>query len=419
MPYLLRFTGDVSVKPASQLRKPNVRILIMGPTGAGKSTFIEAMTGTGKKLDIAKDSLEGATQEVNAYELLNVSAVNEFDTQGDEPLTIYLVDSPGFSDPKIPEVTIINKIKDWLQTQDLYDVDHILYLCPVHPERMGGNKRKTIKMLYSLLSKDTHKTITIVTTMWDNVSLLNKTLEKAEKTFSELENVIWKEIVEGGGKMVRFYNNQQSALDIIKSALLRDSQYAPFGTHTATTAPDTPTAVALYEELLGKIESSKLAIQTNRDERRNLISESMGSPNKSVENILLINIKEEERNLRNFHAALKSFDPPPKKCKMVPSQLIYENLRDLYREAEEDEKEMKTRLKASTRSEEKEITKHLVEARKRLVKSSAKIVEFGFPPRDCELQVVPYRVLSFKNALRHSGQRFRNMFVKAPVRRER
>ncbi|KAF9032777.1 hypothetical protein BJ165DRAFT_1516797 [Panaeolus papilionaceus] len=86
----LKITGDVSVETVTtsipQDPYPCV-YLIMGPTGAGKSSFIEAFAGESQRLLISKNQLSGYTQAVTAYRLVNV-----VHTELDPPRSVYLVE---------------------------------------------------------------------------------------------------------------------------------------------------------------------------------------------------------------------------------------------------------------------------------------------------------------------------------------
>ncbi|KAF9030790.1 hypothetical protein BJ165DRAFT_1535627 [Panaeolus papilionaceus] len=104
----LEVTGDISVKPVTKIPGGKVVYIIMGPTGAGKSTFIEALAGGSQNLAISSDQLAGFTQHVTAYKLVNV--VRRYTGR-----VIYLVDTPGFSDDKISEIEVMDMLGDWLE----------------------------------------------------------------------------------------------------------------------------------------------------------------------------------------------------------------------------------------------------------------------------------------------------------------
>ncbi|KAF9042469.1 hypothetical protein BJ165DRAFT_1321924, partial [Panaeolus papilionaceus] len=158
---------------------------ILGPTGAGKSSFIESLAGEGQSLGISKDQLAGFTQEVTAYKVKNaIVEVNEFTYR------LYLIDAPGFSDSKISELEIITKVKQWMNDQGVGYIDGVLYLSPITDTRAPGSKRRTIKMIQLLLDDDAFDYVNIVTTMWDRLSNPHAK-KRAETNFAQLQDDIW------------------------------------------------------------------------------------------------------------------------------------------------------------------------------------------------------------------------------------
>ncbi|KAF9032052.1 hypothetical protein BJ165DRAFT_1599146 [Panaeolus papilionaceus] len=103
-----RVTGNISVEPVARIPDEAVVYIIMGPTGAGKSTFIEALAGGSQNLAISSNQLAGYTQRVTAYKLVNIA-------RKQSARAIYLVDTPGFSDSKISEMEVVDMLRDWLK----------------------------------------------------------------------------------------------------------------------------------------------------------------------------------------------------------------------------------------------------------------------------------------------------------------
>ncbi|KAF9032029.1 hypothetical protein BJ165DRAFT_1599134 [Panaeolus papilionaceus] len=103
-----RVTSNIAIEPVARIPDEAVVYIIMGPTGAGKSTFIEALAGGSQNLAISSNQLAGYTQRVTAYKLVNVA-------QKQSARAIYLVDTPGFSDSKISEMEVVDMLRDWLK----------------------------------------------------------------------------------------------------------------------------------------------------------------------------------------------------------------------------------------------------------------------------------------------------------------
>lgn len=74
--------------------------------------FIEALGGHSPYLSISKDQLSGYTQRVTAYKLVNVFCVL------DEEYPVYLIDTPGFSDPKISAFDIVETTRKFLKDNE-------------------------------------------------------------------------------------------------------------------------------------------------------------------------------------------------------------------------------------------------------------------------------------------------------------
>ncbi|KAF9037276.1 hypothetical protein BJ165DRAFT_1559230 [Panaeolus papilionaceus] len=152
----------------------------MGPTGAGKSSFIEALGLKGSS-KISSNGLDGCTQAVSTYKLINV---NESDGN-----PIYLVDSPGFADTKISELAIVSMLQKWIKDNGVFN--RILYLTPITCVRLPGTQRQVLKTFNALTGVKTVENVMIVTTMWDNIWGEHAT-KRAEDNYQQLQNNIWK-----------------------------------------------------------------------------------------------------------------------------------------------------------------------------------------------------------------------------------
>ncbi|KAF9041671.1 P-loop containing nucleoside triphosphate hydrolase protein [Panaeolus papilionaceus] len=160
--------------------QPTYYYLIMGPTGAGKSSFIEALAGESCNFSISKDQLSGYTQQVTDYKLVNVT------TSNGNP--IHIIDTPGFADTNISEVEVIGMINEWMSGKnlDLYGVDHLFFLTPITEPRLAGSKRRTIAMIQEFLGAcDAPNSVTFVTTMWDTLHN-QRAQDRAEHNFQQL-----------------------------------------------------------------------------------------------------------------------------------------------------------------------------------------------------------------------------------------
>ncbi|KAF9037203.1 P-loop containing nucleoside triphosphate hydrolase protein [Panaeolus papilionaceus] len=181
--------GTVSVELIDRLEEvrgkvdPSDVTLILGPTGAGKSTFIEALDSN-KSLKISSNQLEGFTQSISLYRLDNMR-------RKDSGRSIYLLDVPGFADTKISEMKIVSMLKDWMKEVVLDNIYRVLYFTPVNNPRLPGSHRQVLRTFQALTGVETGKSIAIITTMWDCV-WSETGRKRAESNFNQLQDEIWK-----------------------------------------------------------------------------------------------------------------------------------------------------------------------------------------------------------------------------------
>ncbi|KAF9030158.1 hypothetical protein BJ165DRAFT_1520082 [Panaeolus papilionaceus] len=186
-------------------------VLILGPTGAGKSSFIEALASN-TSLGISSNRLEGFTQSITAYQIIDVQR------QSGSP--IYLVDVPGFSDTKISEMKILSMLQDWKEKSGLDWFDRILYFMPINTPRLPGSQREVLKTFQALTGINTAEGITVVTTMWDCLwSQMAK--QRGEGNFEQLRNEFWKDYIGQKAEILKFHNTLESALSILDHSFQR------------------------------------------------------------------------------------------------------------------------------------------------------------------------------------------------------
>ncbi|KAI5988357.1 P-loop containing nucleoside triphosphate hydrolase protein [Pisolithus albus] len=174
----------------------------MGPTGTGKSTFIDRAVG---RPDInAGHDLTSCTKEVRAVRYPHTNGSRN----------IVLVDTPGFDDTFMTDVQVLQRIADWLNSTYKKNVklSGILYLHRISDNRVGGTPLRNYRMFNELCGKDNFKNVILVTSMWDVV-----TEEVGSAREQELRVDFWKAMIALGSTTHRFEGTTESAWKIINS----------------------------------------------------------------------------------------------------------------------------------------------------------------------------------------------------------
>ncbi|KAF9044913.1 hypothetical protein BJ165DRAFT_1611159 [Panaeolus papilionaceus] len=261
----------------------------MGPTGAGKSTFIEALAGVSQNLAISNNQLAGFTQHVSAYKLVNVARV----LYGRE---IYLVDTPGFSDGKISEMEVLEMLKDWLKEYCSPSYFRILFLTPITVTRLPGSRQRTIKMLKESLGGNP-VAVTVTTTMWDTLHS-ERTCIRAEKTFEQLRDEVFKGFFGKTTNLERFTGTGTSALQVMDDGAWHGRLFEK-STHT----PSVHLYCDLHERIEGALQK-KVMLEAD-------LAHSDAQANKQLKDILERDQNENDEMLTKFISQLVNFGQPP------------------------------------------------------------------------------------------------------------
>jgi len=178
---------------------PNDTIIyMMGPTGTGKKSFIECVTGIRNLF--AGHRLESQTQVVQA---VRISDHPRYDGE------IVLVDTPGFGDTNLSDVHVLTMISKWLEETERRGVRKLglLYFHRITDNRMAGSPLKTLTMFGKICGDKAAQKAILVTSMWDNVQGIGK--EAAVSREAELKMRFWRESLNCGAGTARFDNSPQ------------------------------------------------------------------------------------------------------------------------------------------------------------------------------------------------------------------
>ncbi|KAG8782102.1 hypothetical protein FRC20_007857 [Serendipita sp. 405] len=173
-------------------------IVVMGPTGAGKSTFIDYATG-GDGQDIGH-SLKSCTRDI---------VIRKTTAEGQ---SFALVDTPGLNNTTRSNYEILGEIASFLVEARMagYQLDKILYLHQISDNRMAGTSSRDLELFANLCGNAAMPNVIVVTTMWSLVA--NNTGKEREE---QLRETFWSQMITEGCRIARFEDSTASARSIV------------------------------------------------------------------------------------------------------------------------------------------------------------------------------------------------------------
>jgi len=174
----------------------------MGPTGAGKSTFIESATRQDGRT--VGHSWQSYTAEIRSVRLAHPT----------DGRPVVFVDTPGFDDTFKSDTEILTIVADWLvkAKNEKVNLATILYLHRISDNRMSGSAMKNLRLFSSLCGQKAIPNVVIVTTMWSKV-----TQEEGTMREEALKREVWKDLLADGCTVARFEDTYESAWKIVGS----------------------------------------------------------------------------------------------------------------------------------------------------------------------------------------------------------
>jgi energy-coupling factor transporter ATP-binding protein EcfA2 len=185
-----------------ELTPSDVVILLMGPPGSGKTTFLEIAAGSKA---VGRSGSEHYTTGISAFRL-------SVATQSSSSMV--LVNTPAFNDTGKPDSEILQLISGWLnQTyQKGIKVSGLIYFHQISNSKVEGTPLRNWLTFEGICGQHFNKVV-IATTMWGSVD--DEVGGKRELDLQEF----WRVDIARGWSMQRFLRDRTSAADVLAPIL--------------------------------------------------------------------------------------------------------------------------------------------------------------------------------------------------------
>ncbi|KAL4064104.1 P-loop containing nucleoside triphosphate hydrolase protein [Scleroderma yunnanense] len=274
----------------------NKTIVVLGPTGVGKSSFIRNAVPEGISTDVqVGHHLHSETSQVQSIHLPTQNG-----------LGINLVDTPGFDDSRqgVTDADILAMIAMFLTTQHREGTFHLsgfIYLHRISDTRVGGTSKRNIRIFQKLCGQDSLKNVVIVTTMWDKVTQEEGLRREQELMFSDN---LFKPILDGGAILMRHDGTQQSAHDVIKHLFKLESTVPQIVRELVIEKRnllDTEAGMELQKEVRDVLQKHQRDLQRLEDE----IREAIQQRDKRTEIEAVLDRRRVEGDIAKLHGELR------------------------------------------------------------------------------------------------------------------
>ncbi|EMD33877.1 hypothetical protein CERSUDRAFT_159133 [Gelatoporia subvermispora B] len=228
--------------------------MVMGPTGSGKTSFINHASGSQLRTNSGLMSCTDQIQIAGPFTL--------------DEYSITLVDTPGFNDTVRSDAQILGLISDFVvaEYERGYRFTGILYFHRISDNRIGGAALRNFRFFRALCGNHALKSSAIVTNMWGEVS---KEVGREREEELMRKDILFKPALDAGARLYRHEFNPESAHEILRRViknrpctLLLQQEIVEQGKHISATAA----GVAFLGELA-------LVQQKYQDQLRELLKE--------------------------------------------------------------------------------------------------------------------------------------------------
>ncbi|KAK0622806.1 P-loop containing nucleoside triphosphate hydrolase protein [Immersiella caudata] len=192
-------------------------VLVMGTTGAGKSTFISHLKKTEKLIHIGHGLLS-KTADLDIYEAC-----------GSNGRRVLLADTPGFDDTVRPDTNVLQSIVNrlWQLHNGGNPVHGVIYLHNITNPRLSGTGVKALKILEQLVGTENYGKIVFATTMWEEARYSPQGGKDTDQWRDELERDFWKTIFTDKCGVMKHECNEGSSAQKVLDYLLSQLETLP------------------------------------------------------------------------------------------------------------------------------------------------------------------------------------------------
>ncbi|KAJ2935877.1 hypothetical protein H1R20_g1218, partial [Candolleomyces eurysporus] len=194
--------------PTEKMLEQDVLIAVVGPTGSGKSTFINLATQSPNKLQVRHSRFPCTEAFTRA---------DPFDLDGRQ---IILFDTPGFDDTSRTETEILRIIASELEKQypKGQTLDGIIYVHRISDFYVGGLAKTSLGIFRKLCGDSSLKNVVIMTNMWSRLHSELEGYRRAAELVS-VDEFFRPAIAEGAVMMHHMQNTAESARTVIRQIL--------------------------------------------------------------------------------------------------------------------------------------------------------------------------------------------------------
>jgi hypothetical protein len=193
----------------------------MGITGAGKSTFIQKVTGR-EDIQIGHNLTSGEilnTANVRMVEIwLTLPFLETIECRSysfeHADIKMALVDTPGFNDTYLDDAAILAQLSSFMETTYRAQVKltAIIYLHPITNDRLEGSALDNLSLFRKLCGPKFYPNVILATTFWSKVDTQVGSRREAELMETE---EFWGSMCNRGSEVIRLPDDQESCIKLL------------------------------------------------------------------------------------------------------------------------------------------------------------------------------------------------------------